>query len=287
MRQASHTRPFLKMHGLGNDFVVIDARAQPLALAAEEIRALADRRTGIGFDQLLVIEPPRRPGADLFMRIANPDGSAASACGNGTRCVADLLMTEGGRDRLVIETDAGLLSAARASGGRIAVDMGPARLDWRDIPVAAACDTLHMPVAEGPLADPVGVNMGNPHAVFFVADAAAIDLPRLGPMLEHHRFFPERANIGVAQLLASDRLRLRVWERGAGITLACGSGACAALVAAQRRGLTGRKATVVVDGGELEIEWLADGHVLMTGPVVLSFKGELPIAARPAARGAA
>lgn len=277
MRQAPPTRPFIKMHGLGNDFVVIDARAEPLALAPAEIRAIGDRRTGVGFDQLLIIEPPRSPGADAFMRIANPDGSAAGACGNGTRCVADLLMSETGCDRLVIETDAGLLAAARASGERISVDMGPARLDWREIPVAAACDTLHMPVSEGPLADPVGVNMGNPHAVFFVADAAIIDLPRLGPILEHHSFFPERANIGVVQRLASDRLRLRVWERGAGITPACGSGACAAQVAAHRRGLTGRKAMVVVDGGELEIEWLADGHVLMTGPVALSFKGELPV----------
>ncbi len=157
----------------------------------------------------------------------------------------------------------------------ISVDMGPAGLDWRDIPVREPCDTNHMPVGSGPLQDPVGTSMGNPHATFFVADAEAIPLAELGPGLEHDRFFPERANIGVAQLLEDGRLRLRVWERGAGLTLACGSGACAAVVAASRRGLVKRKADVVVDGGTLTIEWLRDGHVLMTGGIALAFKGEL------------
>ena len=270
-------RTFIKMHGLGNDFVVIDARERALALSAAEAQAIADRHSGVGCDQLLILEKPAKPNlADVFMRILNADGSESGACGNGTRCVADLLMRESGREKLVIETAAGLLDAERATGGRVSVDMGAARLDWRDIPLKEACDTNHVPLALGPLKDPVAVNMGNPHAVFFVDDAAKVDLAALGPVLEHHVMFPERANIGVAQLIGPDRLKLRVWERGVGITLACGSGACAAGVAASRRGLTGRKVTIVLERGELEIEWLKDGHVLMTGPVAVSFTGVLP-----------
>jgi diaminopimelate epimerase len=211
------------------------------------------------------------------MRIRNADGGEVEACGNASRCVADLVMRETGRDNIVIETVAGLLDAQRASGGRIAVDMGVARLDWRDIPLAEPQDTARLALSLGPLKDPVAVSMGNPHAVFFVDDAEGVDLKSLGPVLEHHKLFPERANIGVAQVIDRGRIRLRVWERGTGITLACGTGACAALVAAARRGLTDRKAIVVVDGGELEIEWLNDGHVLMTGPVAVSFTGELPV----------
>ena len=268
--------PFLKMHGLGNDFVVIDARDRPLKLSDTQARLIADRRLGVGCDQLLIIEKPKNPKlADVFMRILNPDASEAGACGNGTRCVADLLMREGGRDHLVIETIAGLLDAERASGNRVTVDMGPARLDWREVPLKEACDTLHIPLTLGPLSDPVGTNMGNPHATFFVADAEKIDLASLGPVLERHAMFPERANIGIVQVLTPEKLRFRVWERGAGITMACGSGACAALVAASRRGHTGRKANVVLDGGELEIEWAKDGHVMMTGPVAISFTGTL------------
>jgi diaminopimelate epimerase len=269
-------RPFLKMHGLGNDFVVIDARNQPLKLTPLQARLIADRRLGVGCDQLLIIEKPNNPKlADAFMRILNPDASEAGACGNGTRCVADLLMREGGRDHLVIETIAGLLDAERASDNRVTVDMGPARLDWREIPLKDACDTLHIPLTLGPLSDPVGTNMGNPHATFFVDDAEKIDLASLGPVLERHAMFPDRANIGIVQVLSPEKLRFRVWERGVGITMACGSGACAALVAAARRGVTGRKAIVVLDGGELEIEWAKDGHVMMTGPVALSFTGTL------------
>jgi len=270
------SRPFIKMHGLGNDFVVIDARDRPLALSNAEAQAIADRHSGVGCDQLLILEKPAKPNlADVFMRILNADGSEAGACGNGTRCVADLLMRESGRDKLVIETSAGLLDAERAAGGRVSVDMGPALLDWREIPLREACDTNHVPLALGPLKDPAAVNMGNPHAVFFVDDAAKIDLAALGPVLEHHAMFPERANIGIAQLIGPDRLKLRVWERGVGITLACGSGACAATVAAARRGLTGRKVAIVLERGELELEWLKDGHVLMTGPVAVSFTGVL------------
>lgn len=272
--------PFLKMHGLGNDFVVLDARAADLELTPERRRTIADRRLGVGCDQLIVLERPTDREADVFMRIYNSDGGEAGACGNATRCVASVVMDERKSDHVTVQTIAGLLESQKtglASNGLpvISVDMGPARLDWREIPVSQACDTNHLPLGLGPLQDPVGTNMGNPHATFFVDDADAIPLAELGPKLEHDRLFPERANIGVAQLVGEDRLRLRVWERGAGITLACGSGACAAVVAASRRGLVQRKADVVLEGGTLTIEWLRDGHVLMTGGIALAFKGEL------------
>jgi diaminopimelate epimerase len=272
--------PFLKMHGLGNDFVVLDARAADLELTPERRRTIADRRLGVGCDQLIVLERPTDREADVFMRIYNSDGGEAGACGNATRCVASVVMDERNSDHVTVQTIAGLLESQKtglASNGLpvISVDMGPARLDWREIPVSQACDTNHLPLGLGPLQDPVGTNMGNPHATFFVDDADAIPLAELGPKLEHDRLFPERANIGVAQLVGEDRLRLRVWERGAGITLACGSGACAAVVAASRRGLVQRKADVVLEGGTLTIEWLRDGHVLMTGGIALAFKGEL------------
>jgi diaminopimelate epimerase len=197
-----------------------------------------------------------------------------SACGNATRCVAWLLMREKG-ERVVIETKAGLLDAESRGQWQVAVDMGRARLDWREIPLSEAVDTLRLPLTVGPLAEPVAVSMGNPHAVFFVDDAEAVELASLGPVLEHHAMFPERANIEIAQILSPDRIRMRVWERGSGITRACGTGACATLVAAARRGLTGRKAEIVLDGGTLTIEWLKDDHVLMTGPVALAFSGTL------------
>jgi len=274
------TTPFLKMHGLGNDFVVLDARTAALDLTPERRRVIADRRLGVGCDQLIVLEPPTEREADVFMRIYNPDGGEAQACGNATRCVASVVMDERKTDQVTVQTVAGLLESQKTGVGSnglpvISVDMGLARLDWREIPVAQACDTNHMPVGIGPLQDPVGTNMGNPHATFFVDDAEAIPLAELGPKLEHDRFFPERANIGVAQLLGEGRLRLRVWERGAGITLACGSGACAAVVAASRRGLVPRRADVILEGGTLTIEWLRDDHVLMTGGIAVAFKGEL------------
>jgi diaminopimelate epimerase len=267
---------FLKMHGLGNDFVVLDGRAAPLAIDAGTARAIADRKTGVGCDQLILIEPPRDPQADAVMRIFNPDGGEVEACGNATRCIGRLLMDQQGSDHVVIETVAGLLDTKAAAGGLVSVDMGPARLGWQDIPLREACDTLSVPVEAGPLARPTCVGMGNPHAVFFVDNVAAVPLETLGPQLEHHAMFPERANIGIAEVRTQHRIRLRVWERGAGITMACGTGACAALVAANLRGLTGRRATVEVDGGELTIEWLRSGHVVMTGPVAVSFSGELP-----------
>ncbi len=266
---------FVKMHGLGNDFVVLDGRNHPVRLSAEAVRAIADRRAGVGCDQLFVLEKPGNGKADVFMRIYNSDGGEVAACGNGARCVAALVMKEKGKSDAVIETAAGSLDAVSAKNGRVTVDMGQARLGWRDIPLARECDTNHVPVSAGPLQDAVSVNMGNPHAVFFVPDVQAIDMRALGPRLEHDAMFPERANIGVAQILAPSRIRLRVWERGAGLTLACGTGACAAAVAAIRRGLTQRKATVALDGGELEVEWKQDGTVLMTGPVSISFTGKI------------
>jgi len=263
------------MHGLGNDFVVLDARTRGIELPVERISAIADRRLGIGCDQLIVLEPPTDRDADVFMRIYNPDGGEAGACGNATRCVASLLMKERNADQVTVQTISGLLESQRVGEGMIAVDMGQALLDWRDIPVARACDTNHLPIGAGPLQDPVGTSMGNPHATFFVDDLAGIPLAELGPGLERDPFFPERANIGVAEIVSRERLKLRVWERGAGLTLACGSGACAAVVAASRRGLVDRKADVVLEHGTLGIEWLRDGHVMMTGGISLSFKGEM------------
>jgi diaminopimelate epimerase len=263
------------MHGLGNDFVVLDARTRPLDLPAKRISAIADRRVGIGCDQLIVLEPPTDREADVFMRIYNPDGGEAGACGNATRCIASLVMGERKTDQVTVQTISGLLESEKAGDGIISVDMGVARLDWREIPVAGACDTNHLPVGIGPLQDPVGTNMGNPHATFFVDDLDAIPMAELGPKLEHDPFFPERANIGVAQVMGRDRMRLKVWERGAGLTLACGSGACAAVVAASRRGLVDRKADVLLQHGTLTVEWLRDDHVLMTGGYALAFKGEL------------
>ncbi|TWT15554.1 diaminopimelate epimerase [Reyranella sp. CPCC 100927] len=272
--------PFRKMHGLGNDFVVLDARSRPLDLTLERRRTIADRRRGVGCDQLIVLEPPTDRQADVFMRIYNPDGGEAGACGNATRCVAHVLMSERQADAIVVQTISGLLDSEKTGTGAnglpiVSVDMGPALLDWRDIPVNEACDTLHLPVALGPVSDPVGTSMGNPHATFFVDDLDAIPVTQLGPQLETHALFPERANIGFAQIVGENRIRLKVWERSAGLTLACGSGACATLVAAARRGLTARKAAVIVDGGMLDIEWQRDGHVLMTGGVAQSFAGTL------------
>jgi len=277
---------FVKMHGCGNDFVVFDERAQPLGFTQARAAALADRRTGIGCDQFITIERPPPGGpqgstAAAFMRIRNPDGAEAGACGNATRCVAALLAAESGNAAQVIRTEAGDLPATVLAADRVTVDMGPPRLDWRDIPLARPADTLHLDLSAGPLHDPAAVSMGNPHATFFVPDVDALPVTALGTVLEHDPLFPERANIGFAQVLAPDRIRLRVWERTAGLTLACGSGACAALVNAHRRGLTGRRATLVLDGGELEIAWRDDGHVLMTGPVVTAYAGTIDLDAYP------
>ena len=267
--------PFVKMHGLGNDFVVVDARASAFAPDAVRVRALADRRTGVGCDQLIVVEKPKNALADAFMRIRNADGGEVAACGNATRCVAAMLMREKGGTHAIIETAAGLLDAEVTAEGLIGVDMGRVSFDWRDVPLAEAVDPLHLPVEAGPLRDGVAVNVGNPHAVFFVDDVERLPLEHFGPLIERHPLFPEHTNVEAAQILGRDRLRLRVWERGVGITRACGTGACAAAVAAAKRGLTERAVTVELDGGSLRIEWLRDDHVLMTGPVATAFTGVL------------
>ena len=272
-------QPFLKMHGTGNDFVVLDLRNSDMRVDANLARLLADRRIGVGCDQVISLEPSSV--ADVFMRIHNTDGSEAQACGNGSRCIASLLLGESGQKKILIESRAGLLEGEISADGLVRVDMGPAYLNWYEIPLAFEADTLcldltHQPRQGPKLSEPCAVGMGNPHAVFFVEDLDAIDISTAGPVLEKHDVFPEKANIGFVQILGYDRLRLRVWERGAGLTLSCGSGACAALVASHRRGKCGRRATLTVDGGELIIEWReCDGHVLMSGDVATAFSGIL------------
>jgi diaminopimelate epimerase len=268
--------PFLKMHGLGNDFVVVDGRECDAGLTAEQYRAVGDRRRGVGYDQFLTILPARA-GGTAYMAIHNPDGSEAQACGNGTRCVASLLMAEAGADAVIVETVAGGLACRREADGRVTCDMGPANLGWAEIPVAHEVDTLAVAVPGAEAFGPATlVNIGNPHAVFFVDDAEALDLTRVGPPIETSPLFPERTNVEFVTATGPGTLRMRVWERGAGITQACGSGACATVVAAARRGvIAGRSARVELDGGPLDIAWREDGRVEMTGPVATSFSGAL------------
>jgi diaminopimelate epimerase len=263
---------FHKMQGLGNDFVILDRRSGKLSLSAAQIQRIADRRLGVGCDQILCLEPSER--ADVFMRVYNADGSEVGACGNGTRAVARLIMEERGGSRAAIETAAGVLSVSVSVQG-YTVDMGRPRFGWDEIPLARPMDTLALDLELGPLAQPTAVNLGNPHAVFFVEDVEAVPLAELGPLLETDPLFPERANIGVAEVRGRRSIRLRVWERGAGLTRACGSGACAALVAAVRRDLSDRAAEVRLDGGTLKIAWNEADRVLMTGPAAHSFKGRL------------
>ena len=254
--------PFMKMHGLGNDFVVLDARACAVTLTPGLAVAIADRRRGIGCDQVAVVEPgDGRTAAHL--RFYNADGSVSGACGNATRCIARHLMDETGATSLRLTTGRGELRAEDAGGGLTAVDMGPPQTGWREIPLAEETDTLELPI-EGA---PVATGMGNPHCTFFVADADAVALEQFGPRYESHPLFPERTNVQVAARVAPDHLRVRVWERGAGVTPASGSSSCAAVVAAARRGLTGRTVKVDLDGGRLRIDWREDG-VWMTGPTV-------------------
>lgn len=277
------TRPFLKMNGLGNDFVVVEARDRPFQPSPAEVRAIADRQSGIGCDQLIAIEPSASPGAAARVRFWNADGEEVGACGNGTRCIAWLLMEAAGTDAVAFDTRSGRLSGARAGDRRVTVDMGPPRLDWKQIPLAEDMDTRGIELQVGPIDAPLlhtpgAVSMGNPHVVFFLNEEPETEMVRgSGSLIEHHPLFPEGVNVGFARVLAPDRIRLRVWERGAGLTQACGTGACAALVACARRGLSGRKATMILDGGELQIEWReGDDHVIMTGPVSIDFTGRLP-----------
>jgi diaminopimelate epimerase len=260
---------FMKMHGAGNDFVVIDSRTRARAVTTAALaRALGDRHRGVGFDQLAEIRPSEE--ADFALEFWNSDGSRAEACGNATRCVCDHVMRGLGRDSVTLVTVRGLLRAVRRADGLVSVNMGAPQLEWDELPLAREVDALHLPL-EG---DPAAVGMGNPHCVFFVPDAEAVDLAGVGPVWEHDALFPARTNVEFASVIGPDRLRMRVWERGAGITLACGSGACATAVAAHRRGLTGRQVVLEVDGGVLEIDWRDDG-VWMTGPVARVFDGLL------------
>ncbi len=274
--------PFLKMNGLGNDFVVIDTRSGSHAPAPAIIQRLTNRRFGIGFDQLIVIEPGRE-ASDIFMRIFNGDGSEAEACGNASRCVGKMLIEETGKAEVVIETVAGHLRVWTAAGGLIAADMGEPQLEWDKIPLAREMDTRKLDLTVGPedepvLFDPAAVNMGNPHCVFFVRRAPARDIESFGPLIETHDLFPERTNVGFAEIQGRRAIRLRVWERGTGVTLACGSGACAAAVAAHRRGHTDRAVDIELDGGTLHIDWREDtNHVHMTGPAETNFVGTLDL----------
>ena len=273
-------RPFVKMNGAGNDFVVVNALETPFAPTADQARAIADRTTGEGCDQLIALEPSDR--ADAFMRVWNADGGVVETCGNALRCVGWMLLQSSGKDEVTIDTLGGPTTARRTADGQITVDMGAPRLDWTQIPLDEAMDTRGIELQVGPIDDPVlhtpgAVSMGNPHVVFFMDHAPNDAFVRgTGSLIEHHPRFPEGVNVGFAHVIAPDRIRLRVWERGAGLTKACGTGACAALVAAARRGLTGRAATIEVDGGELMIEWdETTDHVFMTGPVEVERTGTL------------
>lgn len=263
--------PFMKMHGAGNDFVVIDRRNGGPSVTAGLARALGDRHRGVGFDQLAVIEADAEVAARLIFY--NPDGSLSTACGNATRCIARHLMNETGTDRLTLLTERGRLACEDAGNGLTRVNMGQPLTNWQDIPLAEDVDTLHLPI-DG---DPVATGMGNPHCTFFVDDAEAIDLATQGPGVEHHLLYPERTNVQFAHVIGDNHLRMRVWERGTGITLASGSSSCAVAVAAARRGLTGRQVTLDLDGGRIEIDWRDDG-VWMTGSTAHVFDGVLTAA---------
>lgn len=266
---------FFKMNGAGNAFVIFDARKEKLALTPDQVRAIAHPDTGAGADQVIAMEPSIR--GDVFMRIWNADGDEVEACGNAARCVAWLVMEESGREKLAVETVVGKLAAVRAGRTQISVDMGSPLLKWEEIPLAERMDTRGIDLKIGPIDAPYlhlpgAVNMGNPHCVFFVPDVASIDVKAVGSLVEWHPLFPQGVNVGFAQINAPDAMRLRVWERGAGLTKACGTGACAAVVAAHRRGLCDRKVTVAMDGGDLHIDWKADhDRVIMTGPVELEY----------------
>ncbi|MGI8723876.1 MAG: diaminopimelate epimerase [Methyloceanibacter sp.] len=275
--------PFRKMNGLGNDFVVVDARDGLLGVTQDAVRAIADRKEGVGCDQLILLEAS--DNADVFMRIWNADGGEVGACGNATRCVAAIVAAEKGHPQVSIETDSAILGALVNADGSVTADMGTPRFNWDEIPLSEPFhNTRRIELQVGPIDDPVlhspsVVNVGNPHCLFFVEDAEAYDLARFGPMLEHHPLFPERANISLVQVLAPDALKVRTWERGAGLTRACGTAACAAAVAAVRLKLAGRKPKVTLPGGDLIVEWReSDDHILMTGPYALDYEGTLPAA---------
>ena len=275
---ARRGRPFIKMHGLRNDFIIVDGRRHPYRPSVEEIIRICDRYEGVGGDELVVVEPPQSVDAYAFMRIFNPDGREVEACGNATRCIGWLCLRESERETVVIDSLGGLLRCRLAGEKQVAVEMGRLRTGWQDVPLAREMDTLHLGIGVGPLQDPVGVNIGNPHAVFFVDDLDAIDLTVYGPELQKHPLFPQEANIGAAQLLDSKTLKLSVWERPGALTTACGTGACAAVGAAHRRGLTlERRMTVIMSAGSMQIELKEDDSVVMIGPVDVCYSGYLPV----------
>ncbi len=264
---------FTKMQGAGNDFIVLDERVRPLALTPAQMAALADRRLGIGCDQLIVLQPARQPDTDAFVRFFNRDGTQSGACGNGTRCAAALIAAETGRSRVRLDGPAGPLPAEMLAQTQVRVDMGPARLGWRDVPLSEPRDTLTLELA----GDPAACSVGNPHATLFVDDLDRVDAAATGTALSRHPLFAEGCNVGFAQVRSRAQIRLVVWERGSGLTPACGSGACAALVNAHRRGLTGRDAAVEMPGGLLQVSWREDGHVLLTGPTATVFTGSISL----------
>jgi diaminopimelate epimerase len=274
-------RPFIKMHGLRNDFIIVDGRWESYRPTAEEIRRICDRREGVGGDELLIVDPARTKPEDTetyaFVRIFNPDGREVEACGNATRCVGWLFLQESQSQEVTVDTLGGSLKCRRAGEKQVAVEMGQLRTAWQDIPLAQEMDTLHLGIGAGPLQDPVGMNIGNPHAVFFVDDLDAIDMATYGPQLQHHPIFPEEANIGAAQLIDAKTLKLCVWERPGALTTACGTGACVAAGAARRRGLTAeRQMTVNMPAGSVQIELREDDTVVMTGPVEICYTGFFP-----------
>lgn len=269
------TLSFQKMHGTGNDFVVLDGRKQALSLDEATIKRLCDRHFGIGCDTLVLLGSAA--DADVTASFYNSDGSVSATCGNASRCVADIVMAETGKNAARIHTGAGLLEATRAADGGVTVNMGAPKLGWAEIPLSESRNTLHLGLEEGLLRDPVAVNMGNPHAVFFVRDLAHIKMGEWGPKLERNALFPQRANISAVQVLAPGHVKMVVWERGVGLTLACGSAACAAVVAGVERELLNRQCIVDVPGGTLSIDWTRDGEVLMSGPVAYVFRGEIAL----------
>ena len=269
MVRATHDISFMKMHGLGNDFVVLDLRARDVVVTPELARAIGDRHRGVGFDQLATIEAGAN-GADAHLVFFNADGSTSAACGNATRCIARHLMDETSADALTLTTERGTLFARDQGNGITSINMGQPQLDWRDIPLARAMDTLELPIEGAPTA----TSMGNPHCTFFVDDADAVDLEARGAEIEHHPLYPQRTNVQFASVIGENHLRMRVWERGVGVTLASGSSSCATAVAAARRGLTARAVTIDLDGGRIEVDWRDDG-VWMTGPTSHVFTGTL------------
>ncbi len=270
-------RSFVKMHGLRNDFVIIDGRQESYHPSTEKIIHICNRHEGVGADELLIVEPPRTHNTYAFVRILNPDGREVEACGNATRCIGWLLLKECNQKEIQIETLGGILNCSLAGEKQVRVEMGRIKTNWSDIPLSKKMDTLHLNIGTGPLNDPVGMNIGNPHAVFFVDDVDTIDLPKYGKILQTHPLFPQEANIGVAQLVNSETIKLSVWERPGTLTTACGTGACVAVGAANRRGLTSKsKMKVIMDGGSVDIELKDQNFAVMTGPVELCFTGNLP-----------